>query len=374
MSCAGCLKVMTSKEFLKCSYCENHYDLECANMTQRSYSSMRQALKDVWKCEACRNKERKGDNKNTPVRSASQLSVPEFGSQESSNVTARRKPSPAPAPASENITEEVCSLDSASLRSLIKQEVKKAISESIGQILKEQLQSTNNILGGFRDTLTSIDSQLENLKSSLAEKTKVIDVLREDNGHLRETVQRLEEHIRQSEQLALSNDVDIVGVPEAKGEATVHVVLTLARKLGVTLSDGDIVSASRVGVARDETTGRARARPIAVRLVRRALRDDLLRAARVRRGVSTGDAGLAGESRRFYVNERLTRENRQLFLRAREIGARLTWRFVWSKDGRVYARQHQSEDSPRHQLRSEADLVRVFGPGAVGVSDRRIVV
>lgn len=266
-------------------------------------------------------------------------------------------------------SEEEVSLSKGSLRSIIKEEINKAVTESVGRIVKEQIQCINEILGTFRVSLSSIDTQLESLKSALEEKAKTIDTLRKENGRLRDNVQRMEDHIRLSEQQLLVNDVDIVGVPESKGEVAVHVVLTLACKLGVPLTDGDVVSATRVGAARDESTGRARARPIAVRLVRRALRDELLRAARVRRGVTTADAGLAGESRRFYVNERLTKENRQLFLKAREIGVRLKWKFVWSKDGRVYARQHQSEDSPRHYLRSEADLKRVFGADAVGSTD-----
>lgn len=369
ISCTGCLKAIPGKEFLKCSFCSNSYDLECANVTQRSYNSMRQSLKDTWKCQACRSKERKVDNTNTPVRSATQNegSIPE----DVSNVTKRKQASTTVRVSDES--DEECHQSSEKLRSIIRSEIKKAIADSMGPIVREQFQYINETLGGFQSSLTSINAQLENLKSSLAEKTNTINSLQKENGHLRESMERLEDHLRQTEQQVLANDVDIVGVPEAKGETVVHVVLSLARKLGVTMSENEIVSADRVGAARDDATGRLRSRPIAVRLVRRAVRDDLLRAARVRRGVTTADAGLTGESRRFYVNERLTRENRQLFLRAREIGQRLHWRFVWSKDGRVYARQHQNEDSPRHRLRSEADLVRVFGASAVGSSDKNTV-
>lgn len=368
ISCAGCSEAITGKEFLKCSFCHSEYDLECVNVTQRSFNSMRQTLKDKWKCPGCQSKERRGDNQNTPVRSS--LQEDSALDDSCAGYVTKRKPLSAP-PVLEDDSEEDVSLTKGMLRSIIKDEISRAVTESVGRIVKEQLQCINDILGTFKVSLSSIDTQLESLKSTLEERTKTIDGLRKENSRLRDSVQRMEEHIRLSEQQALVNDVDIVGVPESKGEVVVHVVMTLARKLGVSLTEGDIVSASRVGAARDEATGRARARPIVVRLVRRALRDDLLRASRVRRGVTTADAGLVGESRRFYVNERLTRENRQLFLKAREIGARLKWKFVWSKDGRVYARQRQDEDSPRHQLRSEADLKRVFGPDAVGSSDEK---
>ncbi|KAL4702898.1 hypothetical protein ACJJTC_016342 [Scirpophaga incertulas] len=123
----------------------------------------------------------------------------------------------------------------------------------------------------------------------------------------------------------LQNDVEITGVEEQKSEGLSHVVFTLANKLGEKLEQQDVVSAVRIGRMESggETAGRPR--PIVVRLVRRVVRDDLLRAARVRRGATTEGTGVPGAPRRFCINERLTRSNRLLFRRAREAGNRLKW-------------------------------------------------
>lgn len=91
------------------------------------------------------------------------------------------------------------------------------------------------------------------------------------------------------------------------------------------------MSASRVGRMVDLQDDRAappRPRLIVTRFARRAVRDRLLREARLRRGATTEGICMPVPPRRFYINERLTRVNRQLFRQARQLGED-NWRFVW---------------------------------------------
>ncbi|KAM3958566.1 uncharacterized protein ACR2FA_007405 [Aphomia sociella] len=182
------------------------------------------------------------------------------------------------------------------------------------------------------------------------------------------TVSELRMELNDRDQEMLLNDIEISCIPEEKGERLSHIVSTLANKLGVSLADRDVVSAVRVGRVLSEASER-RPRPVVVRLARRAVRDQLLQAARVRRGATTEGVGLPGSPRPFYINERLTKPNRQLFRRARDLGNRLKWRFVWTKDGRIFARQYHSKDAPRFRLKSDEDLSRVFGADAVRTID-----
>lgn len=85
-----------------------------------------------------------------------------------------------------------------------------------------------------------------------------------------------------------------------------HIVIAFAKKIGVNLDERDVVSAERAGPPR--TTGRdgapTRPRPIAVRFTRRATRDALLRAARVRCNVTTEGLPVSRPAQPLYVNER----------------------------------------------------------------------
>lgn len=178
---------------------------------------------------------------------------------------------------------------------------------------------------------------------------------------LESTVAQLKLELQDREQDLLLNDADISNVPETRGENVMHLVLSCAAKVGVKLEERDVVSCSRVGpvraVASDAVSPRPRA--IAVKLARRALRDALLKAARVRRTPDTQGIGLSGDPHRFYINERLTRENRRLFYMARETAKDQKWKYVWTRDGRIYVRKGQ--DEARHQIRCEADLEKTFG-------------
>lgn len=72
IKCGGCTAAIMDKRFLKCYLCHQIYDLFCAGVTEACFiSEMSLPLKNTWKCQVCKCREPKGDNTNTPVRTAS---------------------------------------------------------------------------------------------------------------------------------------------------------------------------------------------------------------------------------------------------------------------------------------------------------------
>lgn len=178
---------------------------------------------------------------------------------------------------------------------------------------------------------------------------------------LQETISQLRLEIHDRDQDMLGNDIEIASFPEVRNENLTHTLLTVAKKLGVELEERDVVNAQRIGPEPSSGEGSAeprRPRPMVVRLARRASRDALLQAARTRRGVTTEGLLTSVTHRPFYVNERLTKTNRQLFQKTREAAKRSDWRYVWTRDGKIYTRKEQGR--PRTRVRSEEDLARVF--------------
>ncbi|KAL4702585.1 hypothetical protein ACJJTC_016061 [Scirpophaga incertulas] len=129
-------------------------------------------------------------------------------------------------------------------------------------------------------------------------------------------------------------------------------VTVLAARLGVTLEERDVVFAESVGPPPAEAGGRARR--VVVRLARRNLRDELIQAARARRSFTGAAEG------RIFINERLTRHNRQLFHLACEECRRLQWKYTWTRRGRILVRK--ADGSSVYQLRSKSDVEQVLGP------------
>lgn len=98
-------------------------------------------------------------------------------------------------------------------------------------------------------------------------------------------IDQLRTDLNDKDQLSLLNDLEINGVPEYRDESSVHIIRTLAMKIGVTLGDRDVVSSKRMGpVSGSGGTANAqpRARPLVVRLATRTLHDELLQSARAR--------------------------------------------------------------------------------------------
>ncbi|KAL4711447.1 hypothetical protein ACJJTC_005571 [Scirpophaga incertulas] len=300
-----------------------------------------------WKCEACKSKEPKTDNSNTPVRTG-----------HDDKVTHRRGAT-------------VQSPPDAVDDDLTLQEIRSLKEELL--LFRQEMIATRQRVNEFNTNLTNLINRVENCELKTDQLCVRMDALEDTlkNVHKSEkdrTIEILKAELNDRDQQLLLNDIEITGVLEQKEESLEHIVLALANKLSVKLDQQDIVSALRVGsvVRAESDVNSSRPRPIVVRLVRRAKRDELLKAARVRRGATTEGIGLQGSPRRFYLNERLTKINRFLFRQARQAKERLNWRYVWTRDGKIFARQHSMPDSPLYRLHTNDDLVRVFGQEAFG--------
>lgn len=380
--CAGCTKPLPKKEYLRCALCKAAYDIECANVSSKRYYAfyaLEKQRRDSWKCPECQSKMPKTGNVNTPVRSGVQDGFDSTSIDDSPNnlndrnVTLRAKSCKIVAAEggaanlsfNQNRTEDLGGTEVVA--SNIMEELKLFSGEM--RAAREEMCMFRETVAGLFDTIKAQNIRIELLEDRI---NILESKLNENHNHkcnasdLDGTILQLKMEIHDKDQEMLVNDVEIAGFPEVRNENTVHAVQTIAMKLGVQLEDRDIVSAERVGPPRAflEGQGAPRPRPLAVRLTRRHTRDALLEAARVRRRLSTEGMGLPGATRFFYVNERLTRHNRQLFQKAREVAAQMNWKYVWTRGGRVYARQEHEKE--RHRLRTDRDLAKVFGTSRVG--------
>lgn len=340
--CAGCKRFISTQNGIRCTGCNSVYHYACVGLPEGAKMAV------AWRCPECKVKvPRQSNNAGTPVRSVASdcegsQSPPTVEDHGSAYHTANCS-------SGADITIEL-------------------------QLFREEMRATRLEMMEFRSTIaalavtvTACNSRLDSLETRLE---LVEQQLKEPKQNEVETLERIVVELRQDindrEQELLLNDLEITGVPEEQQESLGHIVASVALKLNCKLDERDIVNVERVGPLRGhvEGEGRPRPRPIALRLARRVCRDTLLKGARVRRGATTEDMGLPGAPRRFYVNERLTRANRRLFAKAREASHIAKWRYVWTRDGKIYVRRDHGTE--RQRLRGEDDLARVFGPVVVG--------
>jgi hypothetical protein len=369
VKCAGCQNVILDRRFLSCALCEKKYDLLCANIPEpRVFAAMTNEHRRTWKCALCLSRKPKSQNDNTPVR-GDNLNVTirrggplqshpggavdrTSGMSDEMDVSFSVGGEPPSGSREQGVSAPTdLQLLVAEMR-LIRQEM---------QVMNKNMCDLSLAVSDLSTRLDACDRRVDSVIAHVDELQRRVD--QESESSLAGTVAQLKAELNDRDQELLLNQLEVTGVPEPKGENPVSTTIILAQKIGVALMEGDVMSAVRVGRGPDLDGGEvsSRSRPLVITLTRCALRDQLLHAARVRRGASTEDTGLPTPHRRFYVNERLTRYNRFIFNKARELKMRYNWRFVWTKQGRIYARQHPGSDSPRHRIRAESDLSRVFG-------------
>lgn len=231
---------------------------------------------------------------------------------------------------------------------------------------KQEVSKINSTMAEFNKRLSTAEGNLNNVTKRLSEvESKLAD------GSEFDVAAEVERRLNDRDQEYYSTDVEISGVEELPDENPVHIVTVLAQKLGVAVDQREIVYVQRKGKrggvsggsvggagTADQDAG-ARPRTLVVRLARHALRNDLLRAARLRRDVDTTGIVASGRPRRFFVNERLTWFNRRLFHRVRQEARSRDWRFAWCREGRIYVRRDASSKALR--IRTEADVGKIFG-------------
>ncbi|CAG9783345.1 unnamed protein product [Diatraea saccharalis] len=336
--CAGCTNTLPKRDYIQCVSCKSMYDLDCANVSKKLFELMER--KDNWKCPLCVSKRPKTGNTNTPIRTAtSEIETEQHShlaardNEGDQNVTIRNKTSRStiaekrqtvltvqkPSHNSLITTEEkhnspstVTECSRSSVDSAIVTELKLYM----GELFHAQTNSLREMITNLTETIKAQAIRIEKLEAKVLEleERKGMDVL--DNK-----LKQLQLEIYDRDQTLLANDIEITGCPEMGNENCIALVRSIATKIGINIEEKDVVSARRVGPARPqaEISPSTRPRPIAIRLVCNATKDILLRAARVRRTLTTDGLQLPGPAKAIYINERLTGYNRMLFQKARAL-------------------------------------------------------
>lgn len=339
--CGGCGQFISPIDAAKCDICRAMYHRACVGISHKLNIS------SPWHCPECRKNVARDNRTETPVGSRRQKTQPNtsddtLDTSQSSDV------------------QELTRVFKAELQSFQEEFMRTMRGEL--KLVREEITALKHVVSSCQDRMSALEERVAVLESQ----KQTQPVISTDVDSI---IAQLKCDLNDRDQDLLANDIEIANLPEVVGENPIHTAMLVATKIGVTLEFRDIVSAERVGGRRINATEQASATPenqhsirprhLVVRLARRDLRDQLLLNARVRRGTTTADLGLTGPTKRFYINERLTKVNRQLFRKARDAAREHGWQYVWSKKGRILARSKPGD--PAFSIRCEKDLQHISG-------------
>lgn len=346
VTCAGCGGNIPDLEYyMECSKCTHIYDLLCINISKEQFDTFTDVYKSEWLCPSCVCTRPKGDN--TPVR-AHTAPIPQKNTHNKSfsNVNMSRGSKPTGTKAMILEDSHACS------------EMSTLISEV--RLLKHELAEVKQQNFDIKTQMTSISSTLD---KNLLECTKKLQVAEQEIVLLKQTIGSLQKQMCAREQDSLSNDLEIIGLTEHAHENLYHIATVISKKIGVELSELDIDNVKRVGPKTQSTSklpfNKKFPRPIAVKLLRKRKRDELITAAKSRRNL-TSESIVEGESTKIYFNERLTKENRHIFRLSRLRTKEYNFRYCWTSNGGIYVRR--ADGSPAIRISAMSDLDEKIGP------------
>lgn len=277
-----------------------------------------------------------------------------------------KKPKPISSPASLSTPTSTISLDIEALKAHIDAQFLNMRRE-IQLDLNSMESRIETQLSAFTQSLTNLETRIDTLEADTAKKiTKLeadtideINKLSQENSALRSEISLLKVKWEDIEQRARMCNLEIQNVPEKRGENLHNILDALGKVINIKLSPDCIKDVHRVA----HNTSTDKPKNIIVQLSSRRLRDDIIAAVRVRRGltydqISSGGNAAIDSARRIFVNEHLTLKNKILYARTRDAASNGKYKYVWVKNACIFVRK--DVDTKVITVRKESDLHRII--------------
>lgn len=246
---------------------------------------------------------------------------------------------------------------------------KTKLDSSIPEVIKCALNSVlesemNKLTSSINDSLKMITGRLDDIEKSLTfsgERQDAFDsrlksmegwICRADG--MPNQIATLEYKIEQMEQQARQSNIEIVNMPERKDENLIDLVQQIGVIIGHPILPANILSVHRVP---HYDKNNPHPKNVIVKFSSKILRDNIIIAARVKKGIDSLQLEITGTQNKIYLNEHLTPKNKQLFRSCREVAKKFGYKHVWVHHGRILVRQ--TDDSNVLAIRDFQDVNKI---------------
>lgn len=322
MKCTRCAEELPGDgDYVICKAgCKGYYHFECTNVKESTYKKMTQKDKKEWKCTTCRAtaKQHEAQNKN---RKNSSADIAPGGSQGIKEL---------------NINDEL--IDERSLLIQLNNNVVK-LTKNFNDITEEMKELKESV-------------QFQSVKyDEILEEIRGLKELKANQVKFEDKLIKLEDRVNELEQYSRSRNLEIKGVQECANENLKQVIVNIGNKIGVGQTvESDIDIVHRVGNMNNKTP-----KDIIVQFKSRVCRNTFLIKRKER--ILSKDVTRGLEDSIVYINEHLTPYNKQLFWQTKIKSKEKDYKYVWSKDGKIFTRKRENERAFR--IRNEDDLAKI---------------
>ncbi|CAG5033796.1 unnamed protein product [Parnassius apollo] len=254
----------------------------------------------------------------------------------------------------------------ASLKELLDQQSDKIckLCEDISDV-KQHMSYLNKTTENMSCEINDIKLNITTLNKQIESTNMRVCTLEKELSEKNHVITSLSTQLGDREQQGRLNNLEITGIPFKRSENLNTILNCIATKVGFIISPSDVDYIHRVRryPRNDDNKKTILGREssdipnIIVRFTQRKRKSDMLAAVRVRRGLTTADLGLDGASRPVFINDHLAPHNKILFGKARKLGKELHYKYIWSRDCKMFLRK--SDTSKIIQISNEHDLNKI---------------
>ena len=233
--------------------------------------------------------------------------------------------------------------------------------EKFQEALNPLMKQIEDVMKNIQYTSEKYDEIVRLLKASDEERK----VLKAENKSLKTKVlesenelKALKEPYNDLDQYLRRDCVEIRGLPVGSECANTNDVLKVAEKIGVDLAPCEISVSHPLPSRTVATTqgGNTRLNAIIVKFVRRDVKEKFYHARKNLKNLTASDFGYQSRNK-VYINENLTRKNKELFNSTLKIKKEKGFKYIWTNQGRIYLRKNEAS-SPVH-IKNQSDLQRM---------------
>lgn len=333
--CAQC-EIPVTNQYMKCSVCNACFHFSpCCTVQQATYSSMNHEKKSSWKCNKCR--ERKNSAYHTIFSNS--LNKQKRNEQEEEDEVFDDNNKKFKEHTSKPNVQQVPMLQQQNPNFEINNTMQ-IMMQNISQ-MTTQLASISTQLQNQQTTLTQINENISSLGHQVIE-------LQKQNQEKDKRMNEMEIKITKLEQQIIVKNIEINNVNNENLSAA-DIVEKIATNLSVELKETDIENAYRTkgkGNVVVEFNSLKKKREIMSKLKRHRMEAT---------GINNDDN--SDKHKYIYINDQLTSHKRRLLWLAKIKAKETNWKFVWVRNGEMYARK--IENAAILNINSETDINKI---------------
>lgn len=307
-TCASCGSEHTDGPI--CGGCNQHYDFQCAGVTEVGYRRLGDVRKNAWRCPKCKSSS-----------SPSPLAV---------------SPSPSQLDKMQEQLNKI-SLDLAPLAVLV-DDVKSIKLELSG--LKDSIELAH-------DTISSFSEKVKSLESKVTTMEKMADQI----PILQDAIEKLNQESRDRDQWARANNAEIIGIPQKKDENLYDIAQKIGNLCNIAVRKEDINYIARIPTRIPNVH-----KPIVVAFNSRYTKEEFVASARKSKSLNISNIGFSTTAN-FYVNDHLTTTNKSLLSKARAFAKENNFKYIWVKHCKIMAKG--SETASTFFIKCEKDFLKI---------------